>query len=251
MYPKIFVLIYFVLALLHSSLSSTNVTVVTQTVAEATEATETGEAGEATQTETVKEEEPTPDYEDPAIGDSTTAEQPGTAATMSTATEDITEASGEVTTKPSVTNKQEVATTAATIIDPVIHVTDSSNSIDKITGGNACASTPCGNGGKCINVGESYKCNCTKGWKAEENCYVPICNKICTPGICVRPDVCGACGDINLVEPDCKDLRVDGLLGSLFALLTITISIGLCNIASQQYKSKRVAVGIAMQQDAL
>lgn len=39
------------------------IAVVTQTVAEATEATETGEAGEATQTETVKEEEPTPDYE--------------------------------------------------------------------------------------------------------------------------------------------------------------------------------------------
>jgi hypothetical protein len=66
-----------------------------------------------------------------------------------------------------------------------------------------------------------------------------VCKQDCGPGICVAPDICGACGDINLVSPNCEDIRLKGLLGSLLALGVVSISITLCGIGSVYYKRSR------------
>jgi len=104
--------------------------------------------------------------------------------------------------------------------------------------GSACANV-CGNcaNGKCLTDGNCDG-GCMKGWKGEQ-CAEAICDQNCGPGICVAPNVCGACGDINLVGPNCEDIRIKGLLGSLIALGVISISITLCGIGSVYYKRSR------------
>lgn len=101
--------------------------------------------------------------------------------------------------------------------------------------------------GKC-NTDDGINCNgtgscpngCIAGYEGDR-CDIPICNHVtsCSPGICVAPDVCGACGDINYVGPKCEDIRLKGLLGSLIALAVISVSITLCGIGSVYYKRSR------------
>jgi len=79
---------------------------------------------------------------------------------------------------------------------------------------------------------------CLQGYEGD-NCDKAMCKQDCGPGICVAPNVCGACGDINLVSPDCEDIRLKGLLGSLIALAVISVSITLCGIGSVYYKRSR------------
>jgi len=79
---------------------------------------------------------------------------------------------------------------------------------------------------------------CLEGYEGN-NCDKAVCKQDCGPGICVAPDVCGACGDINLVSPNCEDIRLRGLLGSLIALAVISVSITLCGIGSVYYKRSR------------
>jgi hypothetical protein len=104
--------------------------------------------------------------------------------------------------------------------------------------GPSCANV-CGN---CADGGCKADGNCDggckKGWKGEQ-CAEAECSQDCGPGICVAPNTCGACGDINLVGPNCEDIRLRGLLGSLIALGVISISITLCGIGSVYYKRSR------------
>merc|ERR1712055_628769 len=80
---------------------------------------------------------------------------------------------------------------------------------------------------------------CDEGWEGE-GCMSPVCGD-CGPGICVSPGNCGACGDINLVGPNCEDIRLKGLLGSLIALGVISVSITLCGVGSVYYKKSQSA----------
>jgi len=90
----------------------------------------------------------------------------------------------------------------------------------------------CGvNDGKCAN-------NCEDGWEGNM-CTEPVCPGGCGPGICVSPNYCAACGDINYVSPDCHDIRPGGLIGSLIALIVISCSITFCNIGSKWYNKKQ------------
>jgi len=101
---------------------------------------------------------------------------------------------------------------------------------------NACGK--CDDNGVCNNVTGVCPAGCMKGYEGD-NCDKPQCTQDCTPGICVAPGVCGACGDINYVGPNCEDIRLKGLLGSLIALAVISVSITLCGIGSVYYKRSR------------
>jgi len=79
---------------------------------------------------------------------------------------------------------------------------------------------------------------CADGWGGN-GCTEPQCPNGCGPGICVAPNYCAACGDINYVSPDCHDIRPGGLLGSLIALIVISISITFCGVGSNMYKAKK------------
>lgn len=88
-----------------------------------------------------------------------------------------------------------------------------------------------------VNTGECAS-GCADGYKGNL-CTEPDCPNGCGPGICVAPNYCAACGDINYVSPDCHDIRPGGLVGSLIALIVISISIALCSFGHNMYKSKQ------------
>jgi len=105
---------------------------------------------------------------------------------------------------------------------------------------NACGKCDYAEGATCdANTGAcGNEVGCLKGYTGD-NCDKALCDQDCGPGICVAPNVCGACGDINLVSPNCEDIRLKGLLGSLIALAVISVSITLCGIGSVYYKRSR------------
>jgi len=100
---------------------------------------------------------------------------------------------------------------------------------------NACGKC---DAGACNNETGICPGGCMKGYEGPR-CDKPQCDQDCGPGICVAPGVCGACGDINYVGPNCEDIRLKGLLGSLIALAVISVSITLCGIGSVYYKRSR------------
>jgi len=101
---------------------------------------------------------------------------------------------------------------------------------------NACGK--CANDDVCDAVTGNCPGGCEYGYQGVK-CDQAVCKQDCGPGICVAPDICGACGDINLVSPNCEDIRLKGLLGSLLALGVVSISITLCGIGSVYYKRSR------------
>merc|ERR1712183_257676 len=84
---------------------------------------------------------------------------------------------------------------------------------------------------------------CDEGWSGD-TCMVAECPQSCGPGICVAPGICGACGDINLVGPNCEDIRLKGLLGSAIALAVISVSITLCGVGSVYYKKSQTTQAV-------
>lgn len=105
--------------------------------------------------------------------------------------------------------------------------------------------------GSCDLVGQTFdserQCNvntgacangCSSGWEGNL-CTDPVCPNGCGPGICVAPNYCAACGDINYVSPDCHDIRPGGLVGSLIALIVISCSITMCSLGSKWYHKKQ------------
>jgi len=81
--------------------------------------------------------------------------------------------------------------------------------------------------------------SCADGYTGMPLCTEPKCDNGCGPGICVAPNYCAACGDINYVSPDCHDIRPGGLIGSLIALIVISCSITVCSVGSKWYNKKQ------------
>uniref|UniRef100_H2YV65 EGF-like domain-containing protein n=1 Tax=Ciona savignyi TaxID=51511 RepID=H2YV65_CIOSA len=79
---------------------------------------------------------------------------------------------------------------------------------------------------------------CNEGYTGN-NCDKAVCKQNCGPGMCVAPNYCANCGDISLVSPNCEDIRLRGLLGSLIAFIVIGISVGLCGAGSVWYKRRK------------
>nr|XP_002128961.1 multiple epidermal growth factor-like domains protein 10 [Ciona intestinalis] len=84
--------------------------------------------------------------------------------------------------------------------------------------------------GKCAN-------GCTGGYTGV-NCEKANCVQDCGPGLCVAENYCANCGDISLVSPNCEDIRLRGLLGSLMAFGVIAVSVTLCGFGSIWWKRR-------------
>lgn len=116
-----------------------------------------------------------------------------------------------------------------------------------------------GNDGKCANLcgyceelnsNKAVACDnktgeCPAGGKCKSGYTGSKCDQaICEPkcengGKCIAPNMCFCGPDINLVTPYCRDIRQRGLIGSVIAILTVTLSIILCSIGSTVYKRNK------------
>jgi len=79
---------------------------------------------------------------------------------------------------------------------------------------------------------------CRKGWEGVK-CKIPICEKTCpSDHPCIAPNVCDCGADINLIQPNCENIRIRGLLGSGIAILVLTSSVFFCTYGSKAYRKK-------------
>jgi len=91
--------------------------------------------------------------------------------------------------------------------------------------------------GACPTFEDKYYCK--PGWNGT-NCKQPICNPGCNSGYeCIGPNTCDCGEDINIVGPQCEDIRVRGVIGSIAAFATVTASISLCGLGSKLYKRRK------------
>ncbi|CAK8674709.1 uncharacterized protein LOC143469054 [Clavelina lepadiformis] len=72
-----------------------------------------------------------------------------------------------------------------------------------------------------------------------DDCASPVCKGGCGSGECVAPGYCANCGDISKISPNCEDIRLRGLIGSLISFSVITVSITLCGFGSVWYKRSK------------
>jgi len=79
---------------------------------------------------------------------------------------------------------------------------------------------------------------CKSGWKGAA-CKDAICDEDCGSGKCIGPNTCFCGYDINIVGPNCEDIRVRGVVGSIAAFATVTASIALCGLGSKLYKRRK------------
>lgn len=92
--------------------------------------------------------------------------------------------------------------------------------------------------GACVPA-EGGKVKCASGWNGP-NCDQPICENGCMNGaLCIGPNTCFCGDDINIVGPQCEDIRVRGVVGSIAAFATLTASIALCGLGSKLYKRRK------------
>jgi len=79
--------------------------------------------------------------------------------------------------------------------------------------------------------------SCKFGWRGEK-CDHPDCSEYndCNTGECIAPGTCFCGEDINLVTPNCEDIRLRGLIGSAIAVGVISIMILFCDFGSRWYK---------------
>lgn len=100
----------------------------------------------------------------------------------------------------------------------------------------------CLSNGSCSgNKSESERCHV--GYTGY-NCREAVCDGGCGSGKCIGPGICDCGEDINLVRPNCEDIRLRGLIGSAAAFATISTAITLCHLGSKWYKRRKEGASI-------
>lgn len=91
---------------------------------------------------------------------------------------------------------------------------------------------------ECDVVTGSCRDGCLGGWSGQ-NCDKPYCKDGCNGGECVYPDTCANCGDISKVSPGCTNIKLRGLLGSLTAIIVLTLSLAICGLGTVMYERRK------------
>lgn len=84
---------------------------------------------------------------------------------------------------------------------------------------------------------------CVEGCQAGytgENCDHAICSD-CSNGVCVAPELCQMCKDISHVSPNCINIKLRGLLGSLISVIVLICALVSCTLGSMFYQRKKNA----------
>lgn len=84
---------------------------------------------------------------------------------------------------------------------------------------------------ECDPVSGQCADGCLGGWSGL-NCDIPFCKDGCNGGECVYPNTCANCGDISKVSPGCTNIKLRGLLGSLIAIIVLTLSLAICGVGT-------------------
>jgi len=91
--------------------------------------------------------------------------------------------------------------------------------------------------GQCFNFTEcdpitgECKLGCFDGYEPPL-CH-PKCEQDCSPGECVLPNYCSLCSDINLISPNCTDIRIRGLIGAGVSCAIMFTSIIICGLITE------------------
>jgi len=79
---------------------------------------------------------------------------------------------------------------------------------------------------------------CREGWEGVR-CKTAICELACpSDHPCIAPNVCDCGEDINLIQPNCENIRIRGLLGSGIAVLVLSFSVLFCSYGSKAYRKR-------------